>query len=104
VTEDFVNEHTAVGGHTRRGRGEYRTALAGFLHDFAELTYVAEDLIVDGARVAVPYRLTFRHRPSGGVPVDVRGVFVFELDATGRIARRVDYWDSGQVARQLTAG
>ena len=50
--------------------------------------------------MAVPYRMTFRHRPSGGTPVAVRGVFVFRVEA-GLIAHRVDYWDSGEVGRQL---
>jgi steroid delta-isomerase-like uncharacterized protein len=101
VAEGFVNEHTAIGGRNRYGRDEYRTALTGFLTDFAELRYAPERLIADGDRVAVPYRMTFRHRPSGDAPVDVRGIFVFQLDVAGLIAHRIDYWDSGEVARQL---
>ena len=31
----------------------------------------------------------------------VRGVFRFRVDADGLIAHRVDYWDSGEVHRQL---
>ena len=106
VAEDFVNEHTALGGRTRRGRAEYRAALAEFLRDFADLRYHYRpgDLITDGDRVAVPYRLTFRHQPSGGRPVDVRGIFTFRIDDADLIAHRVDYWDSGEVARQLAAG
>ena len=100
VTEDFVNEHTAIGGRDRRGRAEYRSALVDFLRDFTELQYLPDDLIAEGERVAVPYRMSFRHRPSGGTAVSVRGVFVFRV-AAGLIAHRVDYWDSGEVARQL---
>jgi steroid delta-isomerase-like uncharacterized protein len=101
VAEDFVNEHTAIGGRNRYGRDEYRTALTGFLADFAELRYTPEFLIADGDRVAVPYRMAFRHRPSGDAPVELRGIFVFQIDAAGLIAHRIDYWDSGEVARQL---
>ena len=101
VAEDFVNEHTAIGGRNRYGRDEYRTALTGFLADFAELRYQPEALIADGDRVAVPYRLSFRHRPSGDAPVEVRGVFVFRINDQALIAHRVDYWDSGEVDRQL---
>jgi steroid delta-isomerase-like uncharacterized protein len=104
VAEGFVNEHTAVGGQNRHGRAEYRRALVDFLRDFTELHYAAESLICDREQVAAPYRMSFRHRPSGGVPVTVRGVFVFRVDADGLIDHRIDYWDSGQVSAQLAAG
>ena len=98
VADDFVNEHTAVLGHSRRGRAEYRAALDGFLSEFAELHYELEELIVDGANAAAAYRMSFRR---GGKPVRVRGVFRFRVDGEGLIAHRVDYWDSGEVTRQL---
>jgi steroid delta-isomerase-like uncharacterized protein len=101
VAEDFWNEHTAVGGRDRHGRAEYRAALTGFLDDFRALRYEPEALISDGERVAVPYRMTFRHHPSAGAAVDVRGIFVFRVAPDGLIAHRTDYWDSGEVARQL---
>lgn len=104
VGVDFVNEHTAVGGRDRRGRDDYRAALGDFLRDFADLHYAVEDLIGSGPKVAVPYRLTFRHRPSGDVKVDVRGIFVFTVSDAGEITHRTDYWDSGEVARQLAGG
>lgn len=102
VAEDFLNEHTATGGQNRHGRAEYRAALTGFLHDFRELTYRPEAVIADGDRVAVPYRMTFSHRPSAGARVDIRGVFVFRVDADGLIAHRLDYWDSAEATRQLS--
>ncbi|GAB6897280.1 nuclear transport factor 2 family protein [Kineosporia succinea] len=94
VSEGFVNEHTSRGGVTRRGRAAYAAALPGFLADFAGLRYEPECFIEDGARVAVPYVMTFR--PSARV----RGVFVFTLDPDGLIAHRVDYWDSAAVRPQ----
>jgi steroid delta-isomerase-like uncharacterized protein len=100
VTEDFVNEHTSALGHSRYGRAEYRQALDGFLADFGELRYDVEALIVDGDRAAVPYRMSFRMRSAGDAPVAVRGVFVFRVE-DGLIAHRTDYWDSGEVRRQL---
>lgn len=103
VAENFINEHTALGGRNRYGRAEYRAALTDFLRDFGELRYIPDDPIADGDRVAVPYRMTFRHRPTGGRAVDIRGVFVFRIDGDGLIAHRVDYWDSGEVAHQLAA-
>ncbi|MBT0772444.1 nuclear transport factor 2 family protein [Kineosporia sp. J2-2] len=101
VTDDFVNEHTAAGGVDRIGKAAYAAALPGFLASFADLAYEPDTFIRDGARAAVPYRMSFRHLPSGGTPVSVRGVFVFTIAPGGLISRRVDHWDSGEVARQL---
>jgi steroid delta-isomerase-like uncharacterized protein len=100
VTEEFVNEHTSTLGHSRHGRAEYRQALEGFLADFGDLHYELEAVIVDGDRAAVPYRMSFRMRSAGDAPVSVRGVFVFRVE-DGLIAHRTDYWDSGEVRRQL---
>jgi ketosteroid isomerase-like protein len=96
VAPDFVNEHTAVGAVSRTGRAEYRAALDGFLGSFADLHYEAEQVLVDGSGCAVPYRMTAR---LDGLPLDIRGVFVFAVDEDGLIIRRTDYWDSGQVPR-----
>lgn len=96
VADDFVNEHTAVGGVDRHGRAAYRAALDRFLADFAQLHYAPEQYIVDGARCAVPYRMTALLR---GHRLDLRGVFVFRVDEHGLVARRTDYWDSGSLPR-----
>lgn len=100
VAEDFVNEHTSSMGQSRKGRAEYRAALTGFLEYFGDLRYVPESILVDGESAAVPYVMTFRMRSAGDRPVRVRGVFVFTV-ADGLITRRTDYWDSGEVQRQL---
>ena len=94
VSREFVNEHTAKGAVSRRGRAEYRAALDGFLAEFADLHYAVEQLVVDGANCAVPYRMTAVLK---GRPLDIRGVFVFVVDGAGLIAKRTDYWDSGNV-------
>ena len=96
VAEDFVNEHTAVGGVNRYGRAAYRAALDRFLASFGDLNYAVEQVIVDGSSAAVPYRMT---AVLDGQQLDIRGVFVFAVDADGLIARRTDYWDSGHVPR-----
>ncbi|GAA3070278.1 nuclear transport factor 2 family protein [Streptosporangium carneum] len=98
VTPDFHNEHTSAAGVDLRGRDAYRERLRGFLAEFAGLRYEIEDLIVDGARAAVPYRMTFTYR---GRPVVIRGMFRFEV-ADGLIAHRVDYWDGEEFARQVS--
>lgn len=94
VTADFVNEHTSVLGHSRRGRAEYRAALEQFLAGFADLHYEVEDVVAEGDRAALAYRMSFRR---DGRSVTVRGVFRFVVDDAGLIAHRVDYWDSAAV-------
>lgn len=103
VAEDFVNEHTSAMGHSRYGRAAYRAALDGFLAGFADLHYEVEELLADGDRAAVAYRMSFRSVSDGGTPVVVRGVFRFHVGVDGLISHRVDYWDSGEVTRQLAA-
>ncbi|MGH8862063.1 MAG: nuclear transport factor 2 family protein [Jatrophihabitantaceae bacterium] len=101
VASGFVNEHTAAGAVSLVGRAAYREALDGFLADFEQLAYTPEAIIADGRRCAVPYRMTALVRSAGGRRIEVRGVFVFTVDGAGLLERRVDYWDSGEVARQL---
>ncbi|MCW2919553.1 MAG: hypothetical protein JWN52_7621 [Actinomycetia bacterium] len=96
VSPDFHNEHTSAAGRSLRGRDAYRTALDGFLSEFEDLRYEVEDLIVEGDRAAVAYRMTFRLR---GTPVLIRGMFRIRVEA-GLLAHRVDYWDGADFARQ----
>ncbi|MFC0862289.1 nuclear transport factor 2 family protein [Sphaerimonospora cavernae] len=98
VTPDFHNEHTSVAGTSLRGRDAYRERLPTFLGQFTDLRYEIEDLIVDGWRAAVPYRMSFHH---DGRPVVIRGMFRFTV-ADGLIAHRVDYWDGADFARQTS--
>ncbi|WP_409328464.1 nuclear transport factor 2 family protein [Trujillonella humicola] len=104
VTEDFVNEHTSARGRSLTGRAAYRERLPGFLAAFAGLRYEVEDVLVDGDRAAVAYRLTARMQRDGApeVPVDVRGVFRFRV-RDGLVAARADYWDGEVVAAQTAA-
>ncbi|MDF5757532.1 nuclear transport factor 2 family protein [Spongiactinospora sp. TRM90649] len=96
VTPGFHNEHTSAAGVSVRGRDAYRERLASFLAGFEDLRYEVEDLLVDGDRAAVPYRMTFRY---GGTPVSIRGMFRFRV-SDGLIDHRVDYWDGAEFERQ----
>ena len=60
---------------------------------------------MEGSRAAAPYVMTFRWRSGGDepVPVRIRGIFRFQVEG-GLIARRVDYWDSGEFERQVRSG
>jgi predicted ester cyclase len=119
VTDDFHNEHTSALGRSLRGRRAYRERLPTFLGQFAGLRYEVEDLLVDGERAAVAYRLSCRWRPADGatgegatgdgtsgdevpgVPVTIRGMFRFRV-VDGAIAHRVDYWDGAEFQRQIS--
>ncbi|MFY1636898.1 nuclear transport factor 2 family protein [Solwaraspora sp. WMMB335] len=103
VSAGFVNEHTSALGRTVTGRSAYRRRLDGFLAEFADLHYEVEELLIDGDRAAVAYRMSFRSVSAGRVVVRLRGMFRFRVDAQGLVAHRVDYWDSAEVHRQLTA-
>ena len=103
VSEDFVNEHTSARGRTVSGRQAYRERLPAFLAGFPGLRYEVEDLLVDGDRAALAYRMTAEMVVDGGrAPVAVRGVFRFRV-RDGLIASRGDAWDGEDGARQLAA-
>ncbi|MGH9209842.1 MAG: nuclear transport factor 2 family protein [Acidimicrobiales bacterium] len=97
VTEDFVNEHTAALGSGCVGRAEYRHRLPAFLADFEGLLYEPEDVVAQGDRVVVAYRMTATYH---GKPIDLRGVFRLRI-ARGQVTHRVDYWDALTFLRQI---
>jgi steroid delta-isomerase-like uncharacterized protein len=105
VDEGFINEHPSDLGTDVTGAAAYRERLGPFLTEFAHLRYQAEDVIVDGPKVVVPYlmRATWRAPDGTGRPFSLRGVFVFTVTG-GRIARRVDYWDGMAFSRQVGLG
>jgi predicted ester cyclase len=96
VTDDFVNEHTAVLGRGCVGADEYRRRLPAFFASLPDLCYEIEDVVADGNRVVAAYTL---HAQVNDRPVAVRGVMRFVIRA-GLIAQRVDYWDSLEFQRQ----
>jgi ketosteroid isomerase-like protein len=101
VADDFRNEHTAALGTGLVGRDAYRERLPGFLATFRGISYEPEDVVAEGDRVVVPYRMTARYVDERGEhPVVVRGVFRFRV-VDGLIAHRVDYWDSKVFLDQL---
>jgi steroid delta-isomerase-like uncharacterized protein len=96
VTDDFVNEHTAALGGGCEGIAAYRERLPGFLASMPGLRYEIEDVASEGERVFAAYtlRTTVNDRP-----IAVRGVMRFVV-RDGRIAHRIDYWDSLVFQRQ----
>ena len=102
VTDDFWNEHTSTLGSTLRGRDAYRDRLPQFLGRFHGLHYDVEDLVIEGERATVRYRMTCRWADDAGGehPVTIRGMFWFLVRA-GQIAHRIDYWDGTEFTRQI---
>jgi ketosteroid isomerase-like protein len=102
VTEDFFNEHTSAFGTSSRGRATYRARLPEFLSDFTSLHYDTEDLVVEGDRAAVIYRMScnWLDGEGNGHPVTLRGAFYFRV-ANGGVAHRIDYWDGLEFTRQV---
>jgi ketosteroid isomerase-like protein len=99
VSDDFVNEHTAALGSGCVGRDAYRQRLPGFLATFAGLRYDVDEVIADGERVAAAYTM---HAEFQGTPFSVRGVMRFAVGG-GKVAHRIDYWDSLQFLLQVDA-
>lgn len=105
VSDGFINEHTSTLGETIVGRDAYHKRVSQFLQSFADLHYETEAMIVDGAQVAVPYRMSAVWRgtsPERGrdKPFTIRGMFRFRVEQ-GHIVHRVDYWDSADFLRQV---
>ena len=95
----FVNEQVAALGEGCVGRDAYRDRLPAFLALLPGLRYEIEDVVAEGERLAVAYRM--RAEPDGR-PVDLRGVMLLEV-RDGSIARRTDYWDALTFLRQTGA-
>lgn len=102
VTEDFFNEHTSSLGESCRGRDAYRARLPRFLSQFRDLNYELEDIVAEGELAAAPYRMSCNWLDESGSshPVRIRGIFYFRV-VDGRIAHRIDYWDSAEFRRQV---
>ena len=90
VSDGFSNVHTSALGAPSRGKAEYLSRLGDFLATFEGLTYEAEEILVEGDRVAAAYVMRAR---ANGKPFEIRGVMRL-LITGGLIERRVDYFDS----------
>ena len=90
VTDSFVNEHTAALGGGCTGIDEYRQRLPKFLASMPGLRYEQEEIVAEGERVMAAYtmRAVVNERD-----IAIRGVMRFHVEG-GKIAKRIDYWDS----------
>lgn len=90
VNDCFSNVHTSALGAPSQGKAEYLSRLGDFLATFEGLNYEAEEILVEGDRVAAAYVMRAR---ANGKPFEIRGVMRL-LITDGLIEQRVDYFDS----------
>lgn len=96
VSEDFQNNQTGELGKGCTGREVYRERLFGFLDTFRNLRYEPEEVISEGERVAVTYRM---RAEDDGKPIDIPGVMIITV-VDGKITSRSDYWDGLSYLKQ----
>ena len=95
-------------GSEVRGHDEFLAQRRQLLSVFPDLAIRVEDVIEEGAKVAVRWHVTATHGGDGlGVPptnrrVTFRGITWFEFEG-GQIVRGWDCWNIGGVMQSLTA-
>ncbi len=96
MSDGFSNVHTSALGLPSQGKAEYRSRLGDFLATFAGLSYEAEEILVEGDRVAAAYVM---RASAEGESFEIRGVMRMTI-RDGLIERRTDYFDSLTFLRQ----
>lgn len=87
-------------------RDAVRQVYATWFEAFPDLKFIREDVIVEGDRAAVCFRVTGTHmKPFGVVPasgrsVEIRGVFVFTF-RDGQIVHERRYYDATSLLVQI---
>lgn len=99
VSENFTNNQMGLIGSGCTGRNVYRGKLKGFLSTFENLHYTVEDVLCEGNRVAVCYRM---HAQDQGRPLEIPGVMMITI-SDGLIDVRSDYWDGLTYFKQIGA-
>ena len=103
--EDGWHEE-AHNGARREGREALRTGLERFFGFIVDAHWQVRERIASGPCRAVVYTLTGRlgvdikGAPTRGLPVELRGVHLFEI-ADGAIIGTRDYWDPAAFQRQM---
>jgi steroid delta-isomerase-like uncharacterized protein len=91
-----------------RGREQFLAERRRLLQAFPDLAIVADDVIADGPKVAIRWRVEATHKGDGlGFPatnrrVSFRGMTWMEFEG-GRIVAGWDSWNLGGLLQTLTA-
>ncbi len=100
VSENFENNQIGLLGTGCKGRDEYRRRLAGYLGTFQNIQYTPEDIIHDGDRVAIAYRMTAQDNDRS---IEIYGVMLITI-SDGLVSVRSDYWDGLSYLQQVGIG
>lgn len=106
VFSDDVTYEDVPLGVVFHGKEELRAFAKGFFNGFPDLKAVIVTTVVNGDRGASEW--TFAGTQTGDMPnmpasnkrMDLRGMSTYEF-ASGKIKRKIDYWDVGTMMRQL---
>ena len=107
VSEDVVYEDVPL-GLMFKGKEQLRGFAQSFFDAFPDLKAVVTGTVVSGDRAASEWRFTGTQTgelmgiPAANGRMDVRGTSIYQFEG-GKIKRKVDYWDSATVLRQLGA-
>lgn len=104
-TDDVTYEDIPL-GLVFHGKEELRAFAKGFFNGFPDLKAAIVTTVVNGDRGASEW--TFAGTQTGDMPnmpasnkrMDLRGMSTYEF-ASGKIKRKIDYWDVGTMMRQL---
>lgn len=105
IAPDAV-EHDTLMGEGLNVLENVREHLSQFHTGFPDLKYEIQDVVLDGDRIAVRYRLTGTHRgrflgiEATGRPIDIEGAEFWRL-AKGKIVEHWNYLDSMILMQQL---
>ncbi len=100
VSENFENNQIGLLGTGCKGRDEYRRRLVGYLGTFRNIQYTPEDIIHDGDRVTIAYRMTAQDNDR---PIEIHGVMLITI-SDGLVSVRSDYWDGLSYLQQVGIG
>jgi steroid delta-isomerase-like uncharacterized protein len=106
-SEDVIYEDVPL-GLVFKGKEQLRGFAQSFFDAFPDLKAVIIATVVSGNRAASEWRFTGTQTgelmgiPAANGHMDVRGTSVYQFEG-GKITRKVDYWDSATVLRQLGA-
>ena len=95
-------------GHSapQRGRAGIRAFLARYHNAFPDMSFLADDTIVDGNRVALVWTARGTHRgailniPATGRPVSIRGVSLLTIE-NEKVKHATYVWDVAGLLRAL---
>jgi len=101
VSEDFQNNQMGVLGASFSGRDLYQERLMGYLSAFQNITYTAEEVIVENNKVVIAYHMSAINVKQ---LISIKGVMLISTSDDGLVCSRSDYWDGLSYLKQAGIG